>query len=220
VSSSPLAARSSEPAEGLTRTDRKRAAIVAAALPVFLQGGYLAASMDEVANRAQVSKQTVYKQFTDKAALFRHVAAATIEPMQAALGSVLDIRPDTDDLSRDLRTVARRLVATVTSPDLVALRRIIIAEADRFPDIAQQWYDLGPRHTARRLAELFAALARAGRLTVPDPQTAAEHFLWLAVSAPLNQLMFAPSGTGYPQQRAQTHVDEAVRVFLAAYLPN
>jgi AcrR family transcriptional regulator len=220
MSNSPLVARPSAPAEALTRTDRKRAAIVAAALPVFLQGGYLAASMDEVASRAEVSKQTVYKQFTDKAALFRHVVAATIEPMQAAFGSLLDIRPDTDDLPHHLRTLARRLVAIVTTPDLVALRRIIIAEADRFPDIAQQWYDLGPRQTARRLAELFATLARAGRLTVPDPEIAAEHFIWLTASTPLNHLMFTPSGTKYPQQRAQAHADQAVRVFLAAYPPS
>lgn len=51
-------------------SDRKRKAILEAAMSVFLKSGYLGASMDEIASSAQVSKQTVYKQFASKESLF------------------------------------------------------------------------------------------------------------------------------------------------------
>lgn len=203
----------------LTQSERKRAAILAAALPVFMQGGYLAASMDEIAERAQVGKQTVYKQFTDKATLFRHVVAATIGPIQQAFQSLVETSAEESDLARELRYLARRLMDIVTSAEVIQLRRVIIAEVDRFPDITQQWYELGPKQTLAMLAGRFRTLTETGRLRIEDFDAAAEHFLWLSVSTPLNQLMFLPSGTTCRVEDGEKYAKDAVRVFLAAYSP-
>lgn len=203
----------------LTQSERKRAAILAAALPVFMQGGYLAASMDEIAERAQVAKQTVYKQFTDKATLFRHVVASTVGPIQQSFHSLVEESAKESDVANELRYLARRLVGIVTSAEVVQLRRVIIAEVDRFPDITLQWYELGPKQTLVMLAGRFKTLTEAGRLRINDLDAAAAQFLWLSVSTPLNQLMFLPSGTTCRPEDADKYAEDAVRVFLAAYLP-
>jgi len=77
-----------------TRSERKHAAIVAAATSVFLDRGYHGASMDELARVAAVSKQTVYKHFASKKTLFEQVMLATSEPMHAAL-RLTECRPTT-----------------------------------------------------------------------------------------------------------------------------
>ena len=199
-----------------TRTELKRAEILRVARAVFLDKGFVAASMDEVALGAKVSKQTVYRQFTDKATLFRHVVADTIGPMQESLPVFGDAPAD---LPAELRRTARRLVDIVTSDNIVRLRRIMIAEADRFPDVSAEWFELGAGQTRSRLSVWFRLLADTGRLRLDDPDIAAEQFLWLAVSTPLNTLMFAPSGTTFPAGEAHRYADAGVDVFVAAYGP-
>lgn len=198
-----------------TRTELKRAEIVRVARSAFLAKGFVAASMDDVAERAKVSKQTVYRQFTDKATLFRHVVADTIGAMQESLPQFDDA--PADDLPAELRRTARRLVDIVTSDEIIRLRRIMIAEADRFPDISAEWFELGAGQTVSRLSRWFSALADEDKLHVDDPAVAAEQFVWLVVSTPLNALMFSPNGTAFPTERAHRYADAGVDVFLAAY---
>jgi TetR/AcrR family transcriptional repressor of mexJK operon len=198
-----------------TRTELKRAEIVRVARSAFLAKGFVAASMDDVAERAKVSKQTVYRQFTDKATLFRHVVADTIGTMQESLPQFDDA--PADDLPAELRRTARRLVDIVTSDEIIRLRRIMIAEADRFPDISAEWFELGAGQTVSRLSRWFAALADEDKLHADDPAVAAEQFVWLVVSTPLNALMFSPNGTAFPTEQAHRYADAGVDVFLAAY---
>src|SRR5919109_972278 len=88
------------------RTPRKRRAILAAATEVFLQHGYLGASMDEVAAKAGVSKQTVYKQFENKERLFADIVLGTsdglIEGLTKAYAEILDGATDARQALRDL----------------------------------------------------------------------------------------------------------------------
>jgi TetR/AcrR family transcriptional repressor of mexJK operon len=95
----------------------------------------------------------------------------------------------------------------------------MIAEADRFPDVSAEWFELGAGQTRSRLSVWFRLLADTGRLRLDDPDMAAEQFLWLAVSTPLNTLMFAPSGTTFPAGEAHRYADAGVDVFVAAYGP-
>jgi TetR/AcrR family transcriptional repressor of mexJK operon len=198
-----------------TQTEQKRAEILRVARSAFLDRGFVATNMEQVAERAKVSKQTVYRQFTDKATLFRHVVADTIAAMQESL-PVLGDSP-ADDLPAELRRAARRLVDIVTSDEIVRLRRMMIAEADRFPDISAEWFELGAGQTTSRLSDWFGSLAEAGKVRVDDPAVAAEQFLWLVVSTPLNALMFSPNGTAFPTEQAHRYADAGVDVFLAAY---
>jgi hypothetical protein len=97
------------------------------------------------------------------------------------------------------------------------MRRVVISEAERFPDLARAWYERGPERGHATLARQFEALDRRGRLRVDDPLLAARNFNWLVLSVPLNQAMFLGTRSPFPPGELDRLADEAVRVFLAAY---
>ncbi len=198
------------------RSARKRQAILAAARTLFLRKGYAGTSMDEVAALAAVSKQTVYKNFADKERLFTDIIVGDISEAEAQSQAIIDALPGSEDVENDLRAIARELVTTVMQPHLVRMRRVIIGEADRFPDLARAWYERGPERGYQTMADRFRALAQRGRLRVDDPLLAAQHFHWLVLSVLLNQAMFG-GDEEFPTSELEHYADEGVRVFLAAY---
>jgi AcrR family transcriptional regulator len=201
----------------LGRSARARQAILAAATTVFLEKGYKGASMDEVAAVASVSKQTVYKNFTDKRSLFTEIIHRGLDRIDDLFSDVTRSLADTRDLDKDLTALARRFVTILTQPRLLRLRRLVIAEADRFPDLGRSYYERGPEHVHAMLAASFRELADRKLLTLDDPTLAANHFTWLVTSIPVNKIMFCGSGEHFTQTELDRFADAAVRVFLAAY---
>lgn len=204
-----------EPDEG--RSARKRRVIRGAATELFLRNGYQGTSMDEVASVAGVSKQTVYKHFADKEGLFEEIVLATIDQVGEPFYDAVPSLEDTADVERDLRTLARRLVAIVMRPHLLQLRRLVIAEAGRFPELGRTYFERGPGRTAEALAARFGQLASRGLLDVHDPTLAASHFLWLVVSIPLNAVMFGGSETQFTTRQLNRFADAGARAFLEGY---
>lgn len=199
------------------QSTRKRTAIVEAATTTFLQKGYLGTSMDEIAALAGVSKQTVYKHFADKERLFSEVVTSTVnEASDPVHAEVLDLR-DTGDLAADLCDLARRQLALVMQPKLMQLRRLVIAESSRFPELGRTFYEQGPGRTIATLAATFQRLAARGLLALDDPDLAAEQFNWLVMSAPLNHAMLLGHDRPLTKRELERHADDAVRTFLAAY---
>jgi len=127
---------------------------------------------------------------------------------------VVNLR-DTGDVEADLRDLARRLLVRVMQPRLLQLRRVVIDEAGRFPELGRTFYELGPGRTVDALAAAFGRLADRGVLELDDPQLAAAHFNWLIMSVPLNQAMLF--GQDEPPADVERYADAGVRVFLAAY---
>jgi TetR/AcrR family transcriptional regulator, mexJK operon transcriptional repressor len=199
------------------RSTRKRRAILDAATTVFLSNGYVGTSMDEIAALARVSKQTVYKHFADKERLFSEIVTATVDEIaNPNYDDVVNLR-DTGDVERDLRAVARRQLRAVMQPRLLQLRRLVIGEAGRFPQLGRLFYERGPGRTIDALATVLERLASRGALELDDPRLAAAHFNWLVMSVPLNQAMLL--GTDKPATRAELdrYADAGVTAFLAAY---
>ena len=173
--------------------------------------------MDEVAALAAVSKQTVYKHFADKQRLFSAVIAGDISATEALTHEMVTALGESTDIEPDLLRFARQHIAQVTQLHLLQLRRIIIAEADRFPELARIWYAEGPERRHATLAAQFQALGQRGLLRVDDPLLAAQHFNWLILSIPLNKAMFYGCDTKFTRAELKLYADEGVRVFLAAY---
>jgi TetR/AcrR family transcriptional repressor of mexJK operon len=203
-------------AEGPSRGARKRAAILEAAQQAFFAHGFVGASMDQVAATAAVSKQTVYKHFSDKEALFREVVTNIVRAREAG------IAPDflsTGDgpIGERLRAFARHFLRGVMHPNVLKLRRLVIGEAGRFPELGQSFYELGPRRAAEQLAvALREAAARQG-LSLEDPQMAAEHLLSLILSNPLNQAMLLGEENSFTGAALDRYADAGVTAFLRAY---
>src|SRR5580704_3849404 len=186
------------------RSERRRQAIIRAAAEVFVRHGYLGATTDEVAARASVSKQTVYKQFQDKQHLF---AAVIIEMTVEVVGRLADIAASTLDDAQDVRKALRNLadgwLRGMLQPDVLRLRRLVIAEADRFPEVGRAWFDQG--------------FDRALLQGLGDPTLAADQFAGLVLYRPMNQAMFAGTDAVPPADTLGHIADAAVDVFLASY---
>jgi AcrR family transcriptional regulator len=199
------------------RSAQKRRAILDAAREVFLHNGYPGASMDQVAALAEVSKVTVYKHFSDKHSLFIAVFTGAIEEAEEGSRSLVDHLAESVDVEKDLRTFARQHITSVTQPHLIQMRRMIIAEASRFPELARTWQRAGPERGHAKLAGQIEQLGQRGLLRVADPLLAAQHLNYLILSVPVNEAMFTGRERPYNRRQLQRYADEAVRVFMAAY---
>jgi TetR/AcrR family transcriptional regulator, mexJK operon transcriptional repressor len=202
-----------------TRSARKRRAILDAAATLFLRSGYRGTSMDEIAVLAAVSKRTVYQHFADKESLFSEIVVATVSEISDPVYDEVLKLEDSGDVEADLRGLARRLLGRVMQPRILQLRRLVIGEAGRFPELGRTFYEQGPGRTITALATVFERLGERGLLQLDDPSLAAAHFNWLVMSVPLNRAMFL--GEDHPPARAELngHADAGVRAFLAAYAP-
>ncbi|MBB6545323.1 TetR/AcrR family transcriptional regulator [Nonomuraea rubra] len=199
------------------RTARKRRQIMEAALPVFLRNGYVGTSMDEVASLASVSKQTVYKHFTDKEQLFTSIIMDTTGQVEGLAKMIISALEDSDDLEKDLGELARQFLARIMRPDILRLRRLVIAEADRFPDLGRTWYAQGFERSLKTMSTAFERLTERGLLRTDDPALAAEHFVGLLLWIPVNKVMFEGAGDHYTDAELERLAEAGVAAFLRAY---
>jgi TetR/AcrR family transcriptional repressor of mexJK operon len=200
-----------------TRSARKRRAILDAATTVFLRNGYLGTSMDEIAALAAVSKQTVYKHFADKERLFTEIVTGTVNEVADPVYDEVRQLQDSGDVEADLRDLARRQIAGVMQPRVLQLRRLVIAEAGRFPELGRAFYERGPGRTMAALATAFEGLAARGILRMDDPAVAASHFNWLVMSNPINRAMLLGEDGAPTPGELDHYAETGVRAFLAAY---
>jgi TetR/AcrR family transcriptional regulator, mexJK operon transcriptional repressor len=188
--------------------------ITEAAAALFLRKGYLGTSMDEIAAQAGVSKQTIYKHFADKERLFTGLIASTTARAAQFIETITPMLENTQHLEEDLREIAARYVATVFSPQVIQLRRLVVMESVRFPEIARNYWEQAPGRTVAALEVSFKRLAERGLLRLDDPKTAAMHFAGLIVMMPLDKTMFGGSFTAEELTRL---ADAGARAFLAIY---
>ena len=199
------------------RSTRKHRAILGAAATVFLRNGYLGTSMDEIATLAGVSKQTVYKHFADKERLFVEIVISAVNEISDPVHEEVLNLPDSGDVEADLCDLARRQLARVMQPRLLQLRRLVIGEASRFPQLGRTFYERGPGRTIAALATAFERLAERGVLQLEDPALAAAQFNWLIMSAPINQAMLLGRDEAPAPADLNRYAHGGVRAFLAAY---
>lgn len=197
-----------------TSSTRKRLAVLQAAKQSFLSVGFGATNLDEVAATAGVSKMTIYSHFTSKENLFTAVMTDVIEA-RSAQGPRLEVGSEPREFSETLTAVAVDLVETVRDPEVVGLRRVLIAEQPRHPDLAAAWRDATVVATVAELERFFAS-AKQRRLLVDgaDPRVIAEQFVWMLIGDELDRALLAPGHEGgAPERRA----NEVVRTVLAAH---
>jgi len=102
-------------------------------------------------------------------------------------------------------------------PRLLVLRRLVIGEAGRFPQLGRLFHERGPGRTIEALTTMFERLASRGVLQLDDPHLAAAHFNWLVMSIPLNQAMLLGDDEPATPAQLRLYADAGVRAFLAAY---
>lgn len=184
-----------------------RQRLLDAACQVFREEGYQV-SIDRIAARAQVARQTLYNHFPSKEALFAEVIRNSIE-------SILVTLDGDDDVRTTLLAFGQAYREKLLSPEGVAVFRTLAAEAPRFPDLAKQFFRQGPLVTRKRLAAYLERAMEAGVLRRDDPEFAAE--------------MLTAMLTNFDRMRGlinlqtdllkPTKTTQAVDCFLRAYAP-
>jgi TetR/AcrR family transcriptional regulator, mexJK operon transcriptional repressor len=202
-----------------SRSERKRQAILEAATEIFLRQGFLGTNMDEVAARAAVSKQTVYKQFASKEALFLAIVGSMTsgagDKVQRDIGEL----GEQNDPEKLLLAYAERQLTVVLTPQLMQLRRLVIGESGRFPELGKALYEGGPARAIAGLAVAFERWSERGLLTIDDAASAASHFNWLVMGEPVNRAMLLGDASIPDAAALRRHAAASVGVFMAAYGP-
>ena len=183
--------------------------ILDAATRLFLREGYAGTSMEAIAAAAAVSKRTLYKRFPDKPAVLR----AAIAGLLARWLPGFDASLEDASLEAALLAAARYMLSVALAPEALALRRLLISEAERFPEVARAAREAGTAAGVARLAELLRS-----RAEIADPLWAAEQFQTLVITGPLNRAL----GFGEPLDSAAQAkwAADCVTLFLHGALPS
>lgn len=166
------------------RQTAKRDQILKGAMTVFLRSGYAGTSMDRVAAEAGVSKQTIYSHFQDKAGLFRSlIEGETLSRFEA----VFHLDPQHIDPETLLRRLAEiYFTQVVDNSYYVPLLRIVMAESERFPELAELFIHTVAQRGKRLLCEYFR---HRPELNIRDPEAIAQIFFGSMVSWVILQKM-------------------------------
>jgi AcrR family transcriptional regulator len=190
----------------------KRRQILDGARKLFLDLGFDASSMGEIARAAGVSKGTLYVYFADKNRLFE----AIVEEESLEQGKVAFNLDPVRDVTTTLMDFGQAYIQLLCRPGVGSATRTVMAIAERMPEVGRRFYENVIALTIHRLAGYLDARVAAGDLAIEDCELAATQFMQMCQATLFQPFIFqaapAPSAA-----RIAHVVKSATRMFLAAY---
>jgi len=203
----------------LGASERKREAIVQAALRLFLRDGFERTSVDSIAEEARVSKRTIYNHYGDKENLFLSVIGDAYDTLLAAFGQLIDQHladvPGDAVAANIIAFACDAALAAARSSDRAAVLRLMISEAGHFPEL--RVLQKQPRGIRWAIAERLTGLAARGLLDISEPEEAADHLFSLTMGSVNNRSLFGAWQLSDDEIRRMA--TSGARAFLRAYLP-
>jgi AcrR family transcriptional regulator len=193
--------------------DARREAILDVARDVFLEEGYANASMSTIAARVGGSKGTLYNYFKNKEQLF---AAYVVRHCAWQRDAMFELSADIDDIRAALTRVGRTYLSIVLSDFSMANFRVIVAEAQRTPEIGRAFYETGPKSGSELLGAILQKAVDNGQLKTDDPVHAAHQFIGLCQNRMMKARLCNAMAEPTPAQ-IDAEVLPAVDVFLRAF---
>lgn len=190
--------------------DPKTEQILAASREIFLELGYAGTSMDLVAQRARVSKTTLYTRFPSKDELY----VATISAECDRRG--LRFAPDAFDglpLEEALRALGRRFVELIWSEAAIRMHQSVTGEATRVPQAARLFFQAGPEKAIAAFVAFFERAAARGVIMTDDPAFVATQFLAAMQGGAHCALTLGVCAAPSDEER-NAFVDKAVALFI------
>ena len=167
--------------------EETRVVIVTAARKQFAAAGFASTSMDSVARAAGVSTKTLYRLFPNKAALFEGMVSERI----AALVSSVKLRAcDGSDVEAQLEEALLACGELMLDGEVIALQRVIAGESDKFPDIAETFFEKAITPVQGALTDWLRAQVKRGSISVDDADIASGMLLGMLALQPLRAAMF------------------------------
>jgi AcrR family transcriptional regulator len=195
------------------RSPEKERQILDGAAMAFAQDGYEGASMSHIAAMAGVSKGTLYNYFAGKKDLF---AAFVQRECTQRLLLIFDEIDGADPVQDTLLRIGHRLLDMLLSESGLLIYRVVVAEAQKFPELSEAFFEAGPRRAMIRMTALIAEQVKAGQLTVDDPEFAAEQLFTLMQTRLVIKRRMGLIGHVSEAEIARV-VQEAVKLFLRGY---
>lgn len=202
------------------RQQAKRDAILSKALDVFAQHGYLGTTTDRLAAEAAVSKQTLYKLFGDKDGVFAALVRGACDEIVDPFAALVEQMSTATSAEAAVRVLADQFAGSIITPHIQKLRRLVIAEAPRFPDLAALYWRSGFGRTIDSLAGCLDVLDRRGLLRIEDAERAAHHFAGLLLWIPGNRAMFDASAPDLTGAELDELISAGAQAFARAYAPS
>lgn len=200
-------------ADGEIRKGRKYDQVLEGARQIFMRDGFDGASVDDIAREAGVSKATLYSYFPDKRLLFTEICNSECRRQTEEAEAAIEYDVPIEAL---LTFAATRIAGFLMSDFGRNMFRLIVAEGNRFPDIAQEFYRNGPGLIHDRLVHHMKHLAELGKLRIEDFDLAADQFAQLCKAHIHEKLIFGLADTIRPED-VQKSIKGAVEMFLTRY---
>ncbi len=198
---------------GRPTDERKTEAIIDAARDAFFGEGYAASSIERIAEKAGVSKVTIYKRFGDKAGLLEALVRRQAEHMTTTIG---EANRDAETIEAQLVNFGVTLMTFLFDDTHFHFDTMLMIERDRHPEAAHRFFDAGPGTMRRELIAILKAAVRRGDLKIDTAKAAAEDLLSLWKGFADMELRFGVAKKPTPNY-IQNHVRHGVGVFLRAY---
>lgn len=204
--------KGSNEAVAKVRRAGSREAIVEAAERLFLERGFGAVSMDELAEAAGLARRTLYNQFASKEEIFREMLLKVSAQLENAFPPGMETQGDVENV---LRLVARVILDLHENSEYLGFLRMVVADSRQFPWIAEEFAAVMEPQTDR-LARYLGYQTGMGVLDCRNPTLAAHQFMGM-----LNEFSLWPwmTGRGRATVSAEDVIDESIRMFLRYYRP-
>ncbi|MGR3323769.1 MAG: TetR/AcrR family transcriptional regulator [Pseudooceanicola sp.] len=201
--------------DAVIRKGRKFDQVLEGARDVFLAEGYEGAGVDQIARRSGVSKATLYSYFPDKRLLFLEVAKRECLRLSDDATELMTVDKPAEEI---LRIAADRMVDFFNSDIAIGVFRTCVAESERFPELAREFYTNGPEQGRQRLVEYLDCARSRGRLVIDDVEVAADQFAELCKSRIFTDRIFGIRDK-FSAEECDKIADNAVKTFLARFGP-
>lgn len=177
-----------------------------------MAGGYAGVSMDDVQAKVGGSKSTLYRHFADKLDLFTSAVEMMIDERNRP---VLDFRPSGSDPAAALTEFGRHFAAIVLDPGAIAVHRLVVAEAERVPELGRAFFEHGPRRGIEALGGQLRALHEQRVIEVEDPLLAASQ-LFQAMLGSLQMRLLVNAPPAPTEDEVERSITTAVTMFLSS----
>src|SRR3954471_12874653 len=205
--------RNSQGRRGRPANEALGQTIVDAACELFVELGFQATTLDKVAQRAKVSKLSIYRHFENKEALFSAAIAARCHQFapQALFEGV-------DGSAEDqLMTVGSSLLRTLLSPDVRSVEAMIMADKTNQKSLSKLHYEAGPAPVIGQIEALLRQLHAKRLLNVPDPLRSTRLFAALFKGSDLLIIARFDEARADDDNEIESYCRSAVAMFIAAH---
>ena len=192
---------------------RKFLQVLEGARTIFLRDGFEGAAVDDIAREAGVSKATLYSYFPDKRIMFMEVFRNELAREAADASALIEVDLPVEQV---LPFIVQIVSAHMISEFGLRIFRVSVGEAERFPSLAQEYYESGPVLLRQQLISYLEKCIRRGELKIPDLELAADQLIELASVTIHDRALFL-GAQSIDKDLLRKVNRSAVEMFLACY---